>query len=83
MTKLEKTLDIIMQYNLAHDDYEWYKTHGYIMRAIAANDYSVLQQYGANQRNAIRNIYNTWVQALELTQRLDEGLKYNRVKRGY
>lgn len=83
MTKLEKTMDIIMQYNLAHDDYEWYKTHEYIMRAIAANDYSVLQQYTANQQGAIRNIYNTWIHALELTQKLDEGLKYNRVKRGY
>lgn len=83
MTKLEKTLDIIMQYNLSHADYEWYKSHEYIMRAIAANDFSVLQQYTANQQNAIRNIYTTWIHALELTQQLDEGLKYNRAKRSY
>jgi len=83
MTKLEKMLDIIMQYNLNHSDYEWYRTHEYIMRAIAANDFTVLQQYTQNQKNAIHNIYNTWVHALELTHKLDEGLKYNRAKRSY
>lgn len=83
MTKLEKMLDIIMQYNLNHGDYEWYKSHEYIMRAIAANDFSVLQQYTQNQQNAIRNIYTTWCKALELTEKLDNELRYNRSKRGY
>ena len=83
MTKCEKILDIIMQYNCTHEDYEWYKTHDYVMRAIAANDYSVLSGYTQNQINAIRTIYSTWVKALELTQKRDQELKYNRSKRGY
>lgn len=83
MTKCEKILDIIMQYNCTHEDYEWYKTHDYVMRAIAANDYSVLSGYTQNQINAIRTIYSTWVKALELTQKIDQELKYNRSKRGY
>lgn len=83
MTKCEKILDIIMNYNLTHSDYEWYKTHDYVMRTIAANDFSVLQNYTQNQQNAIRSIYTTWVHALELTQKLEQELKYNRSKRGY
>ena len=83
MTRCEKILDIIMNYNLAHADYEWYKTHDYVMRAIAANDFSVLQNYTQNQQNAVRSIYNTWIHALELTGKLDQELKYNRSKRGY
>lgn len=83
MTKTEKILDIIMQYNCTHSDYEWWKSHDYVMRAIAANDLSVLSCYTQNQINAIRSIYNTWVQALELTERIDKEVKYNRTRRGY
>lgn len=83
MTKCEKILDIIMQYNCTHSDYEWYKSHDYVMRAIAANDFSVLQNYTQNQKNAIRDIYNTWCRALELTEKLEKELRYNRSKRGY
>ena len=83
MTKIEKMLDIILRYELTNADYEWYKSHEYIMRAVAANDFSVLQNYTQNQKNAIRDIYNTWCRALELTQKLDEGLKYNRTRRSY
>lgn len=83
MTKCEKILDIIMQYNCTHSDYEWYKSHDYAMRAIAANDFSVLQNYTQNQKNAIRDIYNTWCRALELTEKLEKELRYNRSKRGY
>ena len=83
MTKCEKILDIILEYNLIHSDYEWYKSHDYVMRALAANDFSVLSGYTQNQINAIRGIYTTWVKALELTQKIDQELKYNRSKRGY
>lgn len=83
MTKNEKVTDIIMEYQMIHADYEWYKSHKYVFSAIAANDYSVLQPYTRAQVSKIKDIYTTWVRAMELAVKINQETKYNRQTRSY
>lgn len=83
MTKNEKVTDIIMEYQLIHADYDWYKSHKYVFSAIAANDYSVIQPYTPTQVSKIKEIYTTWVRAMELATKIGQETKYNRSTRSY
>ena len=83
MTKREKTVQIIMEYELLHDEYEWYLTHKYVLEACRQNDFSVLGGCSQKQIDNIHHIFNTWIKATELADRLSTGLRYNRVTRGY
>lgn len=83
MTKNEKVTDIIMEYQLLHDDYEWYRLHKYVFRALAATDYSVLTPYTPSQVNTIKEIYTAWRKAMELAVKINTETKYNRSTRSY
>ena len=83
MTKCEKLTDIILNYQLVHEDYTWYSEHKYVFSALIVRDYSVLSPYTQTQITAIKRIYTTWIHAMELASKIDDELKYNRCKRGY
>lgn len=83
MTKRERTIQIIMEYELLHEDYEWYLTHKYVLEACKQNDFSVLCGCSQQQINRIHQISNTWTKAIELADRLSIGIRYNRITRGY
>lgn len=83
MTKNEKVTDIIMEYQLIHADYEWYRLHKYVFSALAVNDFSVLSPYTGSQVTKIKEIYTTWVHALELAYKINTETKYNRSTKSY
>lgn len=59
-----------MEYELQHIDYEWYLKHKYVLEACKQNDFSVLCRCSQTEINRIHNIFNTWVKATELADRL-------------
>lgn len=83
MTKTQKLTDIIMHYRLTHEEYEWYKSREYVFRELAIQNYSVLDSYSTSQKACIKSIYTTWVSSMELAEKIDQELKYNRSTRSY
>lgn len=72
-----------MEYELLNEDYNWFKKHEYVLMACKQNDFSVLSGCSQGEINRIHNIFNTWVRATVLADRLEVGLRYNRITRGY
>lgn len=83
MTKNEKVTDIIMEYQLLHNEYEWYRLHKYVFSALAANDYSVLTPYTQSQVSKIKEIYTTWIHAMDLAVKINTETIYNRSTKSY
>lgn len=83
MTKTQKLTDIILNYQLLNNEYEWYKSHEYVFRELAVQNYSVLDSYSTSQKSCIKSIYTKWVGAMELAEKIDQELKYNRSTKSY
>ena len=83
MTKNQKVIQTIMEYELKHSDYEWWLTHQYVLEACRAGDFSVLSGSTPEQVNNIHRIYDVWVHSCELAKVLEEKVHYSRIRRGY
>lgn len=83
MTKLQKLRDIILNYQMLNEEYAWYKSHEYVFAELAAQNYRVLDSYTSTQKAYIKPMYTKWVQAMELAEKIDQELKYNRSTKSY